>query len=74
MIAANSSAGSKAEVIREVTSRMRQIGLNRILFGSDAFGKAHNTPKEAWDEFREVLPLTEGEFGIVATNVAPYLR
>jgi predicted TIM-barrel fold metal-dependent hydrolase len=54
-----------------IVQRMRQIGLERLLYGSDA-GKG--TPRAAWEAFRQALPLTEEEFRTLANNVAPYLR
>ncbi|HEX2572475.1 MAG TPA: amidohydrolase family protein [Polyangia bacterium] len=51
--------------------RMRQIGLGRILYGSDA-GKAE--PRESWAAFAQKMPLTDGELRAIAGNVAPYLR
>ena len=57
-----------------IAARLRQIGLQRILYGSDmtAFGNA--TPRQGWGAFRAMLPLTEAEFKIIAENVAPYMR
>lgn len=54
--------------MQEIVARMRQIGMDRILFGSDA------PPKAAWEGFRTNVPLTEDEFRTIAGNVAPYLR
>jgi len=53
-------------------TKIRQIGVRRILYGSDA-ASAGNTPRESWAAFRR-LPLSDEEFRIIATNVAPYLR
>jgi predicted TIM-barrel fold metal-dependent hydrolase len=55
-----------------VASRLRQLGLERILFGSDGAQRG-NSPAKSWASFRE-LPLSETEFQTVAANVAPYLR
>jgi predicted TIM-barrel fold metal-dependent hydrolase len=49
--------------------RMRQIGLDRILFGSEAFTKSLN----GWASLH-MLPLTQQEFRIIANNVVPYAR
>jgi predicted TIM-barrel fold metal-dependent hydrolase len=49
--------------------RMRQIGLDRILFGSEATTNS----LEAWASLH-MLPLTQQEFQIIANNVAPYAR
>jgi predicted TIM-barrel fold metal-dependent hydrolase len=67
-------AGGSAEVLQTLASRIRQIGLDRILYGSDAVGLAHPAPREAWAQFRRELPLTEEEFRVIASNVAPYMR
>ena len=57
-----------------LASRIRQIGVRRILYGSDsAFGDG-NTPRQEWGTFRGMVPLTDEEFKIIAENVAPYMR
>lgn len=60
-----------AEERATIVKRIRQIGLGRILYGSDA-GKG--TPRAAWAAFRKELPLTDEEFTTIANNVAPYMR
>lgn len=66
--------GQSDEVLQTFAKRIRQIGLKRVLFGSDyAPGKRNAPPKDAWRVFRRV-PLTEEEFRIIASNIAPYLR
>ena len=50
-----------------VASRIRQIGLDRILYGSDG------PPQAAWAAFTQ-LPLTPSEIAAIASNVAPYMR
>jgi predicted TIM-barrel fold metal-dependent hydrolase len=54
-------------------AQMRKIGLDRILFGSDAATGGNLPPRQAWVAFRQ-LPLTEAEFRVIAGNVAPYMR
>jgi predicted TIM-barrel fold metal-dependent hydrolase len=61
------------EEARDLVQRMRQVGVNKILFGSDAATGANMRPREAWTAFR-ALPLSEDEFARIAANVAPYLR
>lgn len=56
-----------------MVKRIRQVGVDRILYGSDAAAGPNLRPREAWAAFRR-LPLTEREFEKIATNVAPYLR
>jgi predicted TIM-barrel fold metal-dependent hydrolase len=56
-----------------VARRIRQVGVERILYGSDAAAGDNLRPREAWAAFRR-LPLTESELVRIAGNVAPYLR
>lgn len=57
-----------------VAKRLRQLGMKRILFGSDYAPGGHNVaPKDAWEAFRR-LPLNDEEFRLIAENVAPYMR
>jgi predicted TIM-barrel fold metal-dependent hydrolase len=56
-----------------IAARIRQIGLARVLYGSDSAVGPGRTPAEAWASFRE-LPLSDTEFRAIAANVAPYLR
>ena len=55
-----------------MVSRIREIGLDRILYGSDA-ATPGNGPRESWASFR-TLPLTAAELRAIASNVAPYMR
>ena len=55
---------SKADLIAK---RLRTIGLDRILYGSDG------PPLQNWRAFRK-LPLAEEEFRKIESNIAPYLR
>ena len=55
-----------------IVSRLRQIGLDRILYGSDGASPGFG-PREYWASFR-TLPLTDEEFHTIAGNVAPYMR
>jgi predicted TIM-barrel fold metal-dependent hydrolase len=65
-------AGMTAERKQLVVSRMRQIGLDRILFGSDG-AVPGNSPRENWAAFR-TLPFRDEEFRAIANNVAPYMK
>jgi predicted TIM-barrel fold metal-dependent hydrolase len=56
-----------------VARRIRQVGVARILYGSDAATGDNLRPREGWAAFRR-LPLTEDEFARIARNIAPYLR
>ena len=56
-----------------IASRIRRLGVQRVLFGSDASTGGALTPRAVWEAFRK-LPLTEAEFRTIAANVPPYLR
>src|SRR6185503_19800640 len=59
-----------AEAAAAVASRIRRLGVQRVLFGSDAPTGGALTPRTAWESLRR-LPLTEAEFETLAANVAP---
>jgi predicted TIM-barrel fold metal-dependent hydrolase len=61
------TAGQQAKLVE----RLRRIGMDRILFGSDAAAGRNLRPRDSWAAFRQ-LPLTEAEFSRIARNVAPY--
>jgi predicted TIM-barrel fold metal-dependent hydrolase len=61
------------EDLQLIASRIRQLGVERVLFGSDAAAGGNLAPREAWAEFHRVA-LTEAEFRTIAHNVAPYMR
>ncbi len=54
--------------------RIRQIGPERILYGSDASFGGRNTADQEWGTFRGMVPLTDAEFAVIRDNLAPYLR
>jgi predicted TIM-barrel fold metal-dependent hydrolase len=56
-----------------IAARIREIGVERILYGSDGAGGGNLTPRGAWAAFRQ-LPLTEAEFRTIASNIAPYMQ
>jgi uncharacterized protein len=60
---------ARADLIAE---RIRQLGIERILYGSDG-SQGDWDPAKAWAAFRQ-LPLTEDEFRRISANLAPYLR
>jgi predicted TIM-barrel fold metal-dependent hydrolase len=55
-----------------VVKRIRQVGVERILYGSDAPVGDNLRPREGWAAFRR-LPLTEAEFTRISGNVTGYL-
>jgi uncharacterized protein len=61
-----------AEAAAALADRIRRLGVQRVLFGSDA-STGGLTPLTTWDAFRKV-PLTDAEFKQIAANVPPYMR
>jgi len=59
-----------------MVTRMRQIGIDHVLYASDsAPGAGPNPPTlEQWMLTRRKLPLTDAELRIIANNIAPYMR
>jgi predicted TIM-barrel fold metal-dependent hydrolase len=55
-----------------IASAIRALGVQRVLYGSDA-ATPTNLPKDGWAAFRK-LPLTDAEFETIARNVPPYMR
>jgi len=73
-VASDVIATSPQSVLDIVAKRLRQVGMDHVLFGSDwSPGSSNEDPGLAWRSFRR-LPLTEAEFRTVANNVAPWLR
>ena len=56
----------------QLVARFRQLGVQRLLFGSDGTADLLR-PRDAWQAFT-MLPLSSEEMQIIATNVAPYMR
>jgi uncharacterized protein len=61
------------ELGKTMAERIRQIGLARIFYGSDAAFGNHPDPKGSWEAFVKNVPLSPAEFADIADNVAPYL-
>ena len=66
-------AGRK-EPLHRMATLIRQIGVGRILYGSDGPMFGNVQPAEAWAGFRREMPLTGEEFSTIANNIAPYVR
>ena len=62
------------ELGKIMADRIRQIGLERIFYGSDAAFGNHPDPAGSWAAFRKNIPLSPEEFEKIANNVAPWLR
>ncbi|GJQ20420.1 MAG: hypothetical protein HBSIN02_07750 [Bacteroidia bacterium] len=65
--------GMSEDMLKLVAFRIRQLGVKRVLYGSDAATDTLAYPREGWQMFR-TLPLTEEEFRTIANNAPDYLR
>ena len=65
--------GATSDDARLIAERIRQLGIQRILYGSDAATGGNLPPRESWAEFLKIA-LTPAEFQTIANNVAPYMR
>ena len=69
------SAGQSAELMGRLAERIRQIGTERVVYGSDMHASESSpSPAVAWPRLRRKLPLSDEEWADIADNVAPYLR
>jgi predicted TIM-barrel fold metal-dependent hydrolase len=66
-------AGISPELARLVARMVRQVGPERVLYGTDSAQGGNLRPRESWAAFRK-LPLTAAEFATIANNVPPYFR
>lgn len=64
--------GDSTEKSARVATRIRQLGLQRVLFGSDGAVRG-NSPLASWRRFR-TLPLSKEEFAAIEGNIPPYLK
>jgi predicted TIM-barrel fold metal-dependent hydrolase len=65
-------AGSSAASLEMLANRMRQVGLERFLFGSDRSGARNPPPQDALNNAKR-LPLSSEEFAQFFDNRMPYL-
>jgi predicted TIM-barrel fold metal-dependent hydrolase len=56
-----------------LATRIRQVGVKRILWGSDGAFGGGMTPQQALDAF-QALPLSKREFQTIYGNLTPYMR
>lgn len=71
-VTAVASAKTTPERAEMIVRRIRQLGVGRIVYGSDAPATEDALPRARWAAFR-ALPLTNAEFQTIAANV-PYMR
>lgn len=62
------------ETAARLALRIRQIGMDRVLYGSDMAVGGNLAPRQGWAVVRGLLPLTDDELRTIASNVAPYMR
>ncbi|TFW02975.1 hypothetical protein E4K72_13220 [Oxalobacteraceae bacterium OM1] len=70
-VASLADAEIKADDAARLVRRIRQVGVARVLYGSDAAVGDNLRPRDAWAAFRR-LPLAPQEIERIAGNVAPY--
>jgi predicted TIM-barrel fold metal-dependent hydrolase len=66
--------GDNEENLRKMVARIRQIGLDRILYGSDGTLPPGMPPRLVWADFQVKMPLSQSELRKIAANVAPFMR
>ena len=72
-VASNAHPRNSAEVSELMAKLIRQIGVKRILYGTDGAAGNNLRPRESWEAFRQ-LKLSKKEIKTIAGNVAPYFR
>lgn len=72
-VASNAHPTNSAEVSELLVRTIRKIGVERILYGTDAATGSNLQPRESWEAFRQ-LNLSTREIKTIARNVAPYFR
>lgn len=63
--------GQTKEALQKFAERIRQVGPQRVLYGTDLGPPA---ARQSWLTFRTTVPLTDEEIRTIAGNVAPYFR
>lgn len=59
------------EVLKQLAVRIRQVGVKRVLYGTDT-SPPNAPPRRGWANFRTSVPLTDEEMKAIASNAAPY--
>jgi predicted TIM-barrel fold metal-dependent hydrolase len=67
------TAESTAEEVALVARRVRQVGAERVLYGSD-LGPPGGSIRAGWEIFRTRTPLTDAELRTIAGNVTRFAR
>ena len=67
--------GDSEETWARIADRIRQIGLERVFYGSDMRHHPAGPPSTlGWSRLVQQGPLTDAELADIADNVAPYLQ
>lgn len=61
----------RAEDAERLAKRIRQVGVSRVVYGSDSAAGKKLRPHEAWAAFRS-LPLKAEEIGRMGAKLPPY--
>jgi predicted TIM-barrel fold metal-dependent hydrolase len=72
-VATNVTEETSSEEAALIARRIRQVGLRRVLYGSD-LGPPGGSIRAGWDIFRTRLPLSPAEIAIIAGNRARFTR
>jgi predicted TIM-barrel fold metal-dependent hydrolase len=72
-VASNAHPENPPEISDMMVKLIRQIGVKRILYGTDGAAGNNLRPRESWEAFCG-LKLTNKEIKTIAGNVAPYFR
>ena len=71
---ATNAEGQSHDRLVQLARLVREIGVDRVLFGSDGSFGRRPTPRQQWGTFQGLVPLSEAEIAAIASNVAPYAR
>jgi predicted TIM-barrel fold metal-dependent hydrolase len=72
-VATNVHAETTPQAAAAIASRIRQVGVARVLYGSD-LNPPGGSISSGWEIFRNKLPLTEAELRTIASNVLRFAR
>jgi predicted TIM-barrel fold metal-dependent hydrolase len=67
------TAETTTEEAAQVAKRIRQVGSERVLYGSD-LSPPGGSIRSGWEIFRDRIPLTAAEFRTIADNVTRFAR
>lgn len=62
-----------SEDAARLVRRIRQVGVQHVVYGSDSAAGKNLRPREAWAAFKS-LPLKADEVSRIGTNLAPYWK